>query len=48
MFLSNLPSLLWGDCNGLLPAGSEEGVLGVGSLPVAILPSGQDMKTIAL
>ena len=29
--------------------GSEEReVFGVGSIPVAILPSGQDMKTIAL
>ena len=34
--------------NYLLPTGSEErGVLGVGSIPVAILPSCQDMKTIA-
>ena len=33
----------------LLPTGSEErGVLGVWSIPVAILPSGQDMKSIAL
>ena len=33
----------------LLPTGSEEkGVLGVGSIPVAILPSCQDMKTVAL
>ena len=33
----------------LLPTGSEEKeVLGVGSIPVAILPSCQDMKTIAL
>ena len=33
----------------LLPTRSEErGVLGVGSIPVAILPSCQDMKTIAL
>ena len=33
----------------LLPNGSEErGVLGVESIPVAILPSCQDMKTIAL
>ena len=33
----------------LLPTGSEEReVLGVGSIPVAILPSRQDMKTIAL
>ena len=33
----------------LLPTGSEErGVLGVGSLPVVICPSCQDMKTIAL
>ena len=33
----------------LLPTGSEErGVLGVGSIPVAILPSCQDMNTIAL
>ena len=33
----------------LLPTGSEQrGVLGVGSIPVAILPSCQDMKTIAL
>ena len=33
----------------LLPTGSEErGVLWFGSIPVAILPSCQDMKTIAL
>ena len=33
----------------LLPTGSEErGVLGVGSIPVAMLPSRQDMKYIAL
>ena len=33
----------------LLPIESaEKGVLGVGSIPVAILPSCQDMKTIAL
>ena len=33
----------------LLPTGSEErGVLGVGSIPVAILLSCPDMKTIAL
>ena len=33
----------------LLPTGSEEReVLGFGSIPVAILPSCQDMKTIAL
>ena len=33
----------------LLPTGSEEReVLGVGSIPVAILPSCQDMKTIAI
>ena len=33
----------------LLPTGSEEReVLGVGSIPVAILPSCQDVKTIAL
>ena len=33
----------------LLPTGSEEReVLGVGSIPVAILPSCQGMKTIAL
>ena len=33
----------------LLPTGSEEGeVLGVGSIPVAILPSCQKMKIIAL
>ena len=33
----------------LLPTGSEESeVLGVGSIPIAILPSGQNMKTIAL
>ena len=35
--------------NHLLPTGSEErGVLRVGSIPVAILPSCQDMKTFAL
>ena len=34
---------------GLLPTGSEEReVLGVGSIPVAILPSCQFMKSIAL
>ena len=33
----------------LLPTGSEErGVLGVGNIPVAILSSCQDIKTIAL
>ena len=33
----------------LLPTGSEErGVLGVGSIPVAILPSCQYLKCIAL
>ena len=33
----------------LLPTGSEEReVLGVGSIPVAILPSCQDMETITL
>ena len=33
----------------LLPTGSEEReVLGVGSIPVAILPSRQDIKYIAL
>ena len=33
----------------LLPTGSEEReVLGVGSIPVAILPSCLDMKTIEL
>ena len=33
---------------GLLPTGSEErGVLGPGTTPVAILPSCQDMKSIA-
>ena len=33
----------------LLPTGSEErGVMGVGSIPVAILPSCQDIKIIAL
>ena len=33
----------------LLPTGSEEGeVLGVGSIPIAILPSCQNMKIIAL
>ena len=34
---------------GLLSTGSEEReVLGVGSIPVAILPSCQDMKTFTL
>ena len=33
----------------LLPTRSEErGMLGVGSIPVSIIPSFQDMKTIAL
>ena len=33
----------------LLPTRSEgRGVFGVGSIPVAILPSSQDMKTFAL
>ena len=36
-------------CFALLPTGSEEReVLGFGSIPVAIRPSCQDMKTIAL
>ena len=36
-------------CKYLLPTGSEEReVLGVGSMPVAILPSNQDMNPIAL
>ena len=35
--------------NRLLPTGSEESeVLKVGTIPVAILPCCQDMKTIAL
>ena len=35
--------------NVLLPNGSEErGVLGVWSIPVAILPSGQDITNIAV
>ena len=35
--------------NILLPTGSEErGVFEVGSIPVAILPSCQDMKTVEL
>ena len=34
---------------GLLPTGSEErGVLGVRSIPVAILPSCQNVKTMSL
>ena len=34
------------DNHDLLPTGSEErGVLGMGSIPVAILPSWQDIKT---
>ena len=38
-----------GGRHGILPTGSEEReVLGVGSIPVAILPSCQDMKTFAL
>ena len=33
----------------VLPCGSEErGVLGVGKIPVALRPSGHDMKTIPL
>ena len=37
------------DMSVLPPTGSDErGVLGVGSIPVAIFPSCQDMKTIAL
>ena len=33
----------------LLPTGSEDrGVLGIGSIPVTILPSCQDMKSFAL
>ena len=33
----------------ILPTGSEEmGILGVGSIRVAILPSCQDMKTTAI
>ena len=40
----------YGTCfHALLPTGSEErGVLGVGSILVAIRPSTQDMKTIAI
>ena len=40
-------------CIHMLPTGSEEraggggGVIGVGSIPVAICPSHQDMETIA-
>ena len=35
--------------NNVLPTGSEErGVLGVGSIPVTILSSSQDVKTMAL
>ena len=46
---TNLTLVLVLGCTHLLPTGSEErGVLGVGSIPVAILPSCQDMKTIAL
>ena len=37
------------ECLNVPHTGSEErGVLWVGSIPVAILPSGQDKKTIAL
>ena len=47
-----LKGLLWKvglELLNLLPTGSEEReVLGVGSIPVAILPSHQDIKTIAL
>ena len=46
-----LPALKdrWARVGDLLPTGSEEReVLGVGSIPVAILPSCQDMKTITL
>ena len=40
---------LWGKCMDLLPTGSDEReVLGVGSISVAIFPSCQDMKTVAL
>ena len=50
-FLMTSPSF-WGRggrSDVLLPTGSEErGVLGVGSIPVAILPSCQILKTIAL
>ena len=38
-----------GKIEDFLPTGIEErGVLGVGNIPVAVLPSCQDMKTIAL
>ena len=37
------------ECLDLLPTGGEErGVWGVGSISVAILPSCQSMKTMAL
>ena len=37
------------DLRILVPTGSDKmGVLGVGSIPVAILPSCQDIKNIAL
>ena len=42
--------MYWAACiyESLLPIGSEEReVLGVGSIPVGILPSCDDMKTVA-
>ena len=43
------PGVKTDDLYLLLPNGSEErGVMGVVRIPVAILPSCQDMKTIAL
>ena len=44
-----LRSYLYVQLLDLLPTGSKEReVLGVGSIPVAILPSCPDMKSIAL
>ena len=40
--------LLFDQIHLLLTGSEERNVLGVGSIPVVILPSGQDMKTITL
>ena len=48
-FIVTVNVYIIGIMHPLLPTGSEEReVLGVGSIPVAIVPSCQFMKTIAL
>ena len=49
MALSPVRDVVLLHINVLLPNGSgERGVLGVGSIPVSILPSCQDVKIVAL